>query len=60
MKKFLYTFMMLFMSIATVCPAQQEASTVTQWDGKQKRLRMRPDSLITFSYPATANGTLYI
>lgn len=60
MKKFLYTFMMLFMSIATVCPAQQEASTVTQWDGKQKRLRMRPDSLITFSYTATANGTLYI
>lgn len=60
MKKFLYTFLMLFMTIAMVCPAQQEASTVTPWDGKSKRLRMRPDSLITFSYKAAENGTLYI
>ena len=60
MKKFLYTFLMLFVGIATVCPAQQEASTVTPWDGKSKRLRMKPDSLITFSYTAKENGTLYI
>ena len=60
MKKIFYSFMMLFMGIAAVCHAQQEASTVTEWNGSNKKLRMRPDSLITFSYTATANGTLYI
>jgi len=60
MKKILYSFLMLFVGIATVAHAQQEASSVTSWDGKSKRLRMRADSLITFSYKATENGTLYV
>ena len=60
MKKFLYTFLMLLVGFTTASYAQQEASTVTNWDGSAKKLRMRPDSLITLSYQATANGTLYI
>lgn len=60
MKKFLFAFLVLFAGINIVSYAQQEASTVTEWDGKQKRLRMRPDSVITFSYKAVENGTLYI
>ena len=60
MKKFLYTFLMLLAGITTASYAQQEASTVTQWDGSAKKLRMRPDSLITFSYKATANGIFYV
>ena len=60
MKKFLYTFLMLLVGITTASYAQQEASTVTDWNGSAKKLRMRPDSLITFSYKATANGILYI
>lgn len=60
MKKTLYTLLMLFMGITTMGYAQQEASTVTEWNGASKQLRMKPDSLITFSYKATENGTLYI
>ena len=60
MKKIFYSFLMLFASIATVAHAQQEASTITQWDGSNKKLRMKADSLITFSYTATQDGTLYV
>lgn len=60
MKKFLYTLMMLFAGISAASYAQQEAASITEWNGSAKRLRMRPDSLITFSYKATANGMLYI
>ena len=60
MKKSLYTLLMLLMGISTMSFAQQEASTITQWDGSNKRLRMRADSLITLSYTATQNGTLYV
>lgn len=60
MKKFLYTLMMLFVGISTASHAQQEAASITEWNGSAKKLRMRPDSLITFSYKATANGILYI
>ena len=59
MKKILYTLLMLFVASAHMA-AQQEAATVTSWDGSGKRLRMRADSLITFSYMAQENGTLYI
>ena len=60
MKKFLYTLMMLFVGINAASYAQQEAASITEWNGSAKKLRMRPDSLITFSYKATANGMLYI
>ena len=60
MKKHFYTLLMLLMGITTMGYAQQEASTITEWDGTSKRLRMKPDSLITFSYKATENGTLYV
>lgn len=60
MKKFLYTLLILFSSINAIGYAQQEASTITEWDGSNKRIMMRADSLITFSYKATENGTLYI
>ena len=59
MKKFLYMLLMLVASSAHLA-AQQEAATVTSWDGTNKRLRMRADSLITMSYTAQENGTLYI
>lgn len=60
MKKSLYTLLMLLVGFTTMGVAQEEASSITEWDGKNKRLMMRADSLITFSYKATANGTLYI
>ena len=60
MKKSLYTLLMLLMGITTMGYAQQEASTITEWNGTSKRLHMKPDSLITFSYKATENGTLYV
>lgn len=59
MKKILYMLMM-FIVASSHLAAQQEAATVTSWDGTSKRLRMRADSLITFSYTAEENGTLYI
>ena len=60
MKKILFAFLMLFVGINAASYAQQEASTVTEWNGSSKRLRMKPDSLITFSYKAAENGVLYI
>ena len=56
----LFFALMLFVGIVSAAHAQQEAASITEWDGSNKRLRMRADSLITFSYKATANGTLYI
>ncbi len=60
MKKIFYSFLLLFASIATVAHAQQEASTITQWDGSNKKMRMRANTMTTFSYTATENGTLYV
>lgn len=60
MRKTFYTLLMLFVGIVSTAHAQQEAATITEWNGSNKRLRMRADSLITFSYTATENGTLYI
>ena len=48
------------MGITTAAFAQQEATTIQQWDGSNKKMRMRPNTLSTFSYTATADGTLYI
>ena len=62
MKKFHYLLLMLFMSIASVAFAQQqeEAATIESWDGSSKKMRMRTNTLSTFSYTAEENGTLYI
>lgn len=60
MKRFFYTLLTLLVGVTTMSYAQQEASSITEWDGKNKRLMMRADSLITFSYTATENGKLYI
>ena len=51
---------MLLSCFATTVHAQQEASTVIEWNGKNKSFTMRLDSLITLSYKATEQGTLYI
>lgn len=60
MKKSLYMLLMLLVGFTTMGVAQEEASSITEWNGQNKQLRMKADSLITFSYKATANGTLYI
>ena len=60
MRKFYYSLLVLFMGITTASFAQQEATTIQQWDGSNKKMRMRPNTLSTFSYTATADGTLYI
>ena len=51
---------MLLSCLATTVHAQQEASTVIEWNGKNKSFTMRLDSLIPLSYKATEQGTLYI
>lgn len=60
MKKFYYALLVLFMGITTASFAQQEATEIQQWDGSNKRMRMRANTLATFSYTATEDGTLYI
>ena len=60
MKKFYYALLILFMGITTAAFAQQEATEVQQWDGTNKKMKMRANTLATFSYTATADGTLYI
>ena len=60
MRKFYYALLILFMGITTAAFAQQEATEVQQWDGSNKKMRMRANTLATFSYTATADGTLYI
>lgn len=60
MRKFYYALLILFMGITTDAFAQQEATEVQQWDGSNKTMRMRANTLATFSYTATADGTLYI
>ena len=60
MKKFYYALLILFMGITTASFAQQEATEIQQWNGSNKKMRMRANTLATFSYTATADGTLYI
>ena len=60
MRKFYYSLLVLFMGITTAAFAQQEATTIQQWDGSNKTMRMRANMRSTFSYTATADGTLYI
>ena len=60
MRRIVLPLLMLFSCFATTVHAQQEASTVIEWNGKNKSFTMRLDSLITLSYKATEQGTLYI
>lgn len=61
MRKFYYLLLVLFMSITTAAFAQQEeAATIESWDGSNKKMKMRANTLTTFSYTATEDGTLYI
>lgn len=61
MKKFLHSLLMLFMGITTVAYAQQEeASTITAWDGANRTIMMEPGDTLTFEYTASSKGTLYI
>ena len=60
MRKFHYALLILFMGITTASFAQQEATEIQQWNGSNKKMRMRANTLATFSYTATADGTLYI
>ena len=61
MRKFYYLLLVLLMGITTAAFAQQEeAATIESWDGSNKKMRMRANTLTTFSYTATEDGTLYI
>ena len=61
MRKFYYLLLVLLMGITTATFAQQEeAATIESWDGSNKKMRMRANTLATFSYTATEDGTLYI
>lgn len=61
MKKFLHSLLVLFMGINTVAFAQQEeAATITAWDGSDEEILLAPGEKLTFSYTATAEGILYI
>lgn len=58
MRKFYYLLSMLFMGISTAVFAGQ--SGPYDWDGKNKTLTLKRDTVITFSYVAAEKGTLYI
>ena len=61
MKKFLYSLLMLFVGITTIASAQQEeAATVTTWNGNDLEITIRVKQKMTFEYTATKSGTLYL
>ena len=61
MKKFLHSLLILFMGINTAAFAQQEeAATVTPWDGKDLKVDIRLGDTLTYEYTATSKGTLYV
>ena len=61
MKKFLHSFLMLFVGISTVAFAQQEeASSVEAWNGDNLKLEMFAGDKLTYEYTATETGSLYI
>ena len=63
MKKFLHSFLMLFVGISTVAFAQQEeASSVEAWafEGDSLRLEMLAGDKLTFEYTATEDGLFYV
>ena len=61
MKKFLYSLLMLFVGITTIASAQQEeAATVTTWNGNDLEITIRVKQKMTFEHTATKSGTLYL
>ena len=58
MRKFYYLLLMLFMGVTTAAFAGESGPHT--WDGKNKMLTLKRDTVITFSYVAAEEGTLYI
>lgn len=60
MKKFYYLLLMLFMGVSTSALARQEATTITEWDGTDKKISLKKKGLATFSYEVAESGVLFI
>lgn len=58
MKKFLLSLMALFMGVTTASFAGESGPHT--WNGYNKTLTLKKDTVITFSYVAAGEGTLYI
>ena len=58
MRKFYYSLLMLLMGITTAAFAGE--SELQTWNGSNKTLQLALDTVVTFSYTATEDGTLYI
>ena len=58
MRKFYYLLLMLFMGVTTAAFAGESGPHT--WNGNNKTLTLRKDTVITFSYVAAGEGTLYI
>ena len=58
MKKFLYSLLVLFVGITSAAFAGQSGPHT--WDGKNKTLTLKLDTVLTFSYKAAETGVLYI
>ena len=58
MKKFLYSLLVLFVGITSAAFAGQSGTHT--WDGKNKTLTLKLDTVLTFSYKAAETGVLYI
>lgn len=50
----------LFLSLASTVSAQDETSTITNWDGSNLKVELKAGEPQTFSYTASEQGTLYI
>lgn len=61
MKKFFCSLLMLLMGLNAAMYAQQEeATTVTAWDGSNKSITLGRGGKQTYAYTATQKGRLYI
>ena len=58
MRKFYYLLLMLFMGVTTAAFAGESGPHT--WNGNNKNLTLKKDTVITFSYVAAGEGTLYI
>ncbi len=58
MRKFYYLLLMLFMGVTTAAFAGESGPHA--WEGKNKTLTLAKDTVVTFSYIAAEDGTLYI
>ena len=58
MKKFLHSLLVLFVGITSAAFAGQSGTHT--WDGKNKTLTLKLDTVLTFSYKAAETGVLYI